>query len=652
MTAQPLPSSVPRPNATVIRVMGLEKRYRRGRVQAVKGVSFEVHKGRVFGLIGPDGAGKTSVMQILAGVLSASGGKAEVAGIDVLRRPEEMKPLIGYMPQGLGLNLYDSLTVAENIEFFRDLRQVPARQFEENRERLLAMTHLAPFLDRHAGKLSGGMRQKLALICTLIHLPDILLLDEPTTGVDPLSRRDFWTIIHELVTTRDITVLLTTAYMDEAERCHHVALMHEGTIIAEGAPENLTAGLPGGLVAVQGAPPRDIFGALRGWPGVESVALFGSEVHVLLGKSAHDLAERLRSVGFGEATVREIQPGLEDVFVHRLVMATADYPVQEQPRPTLSQGPKKSKVAENAMQADGLTCRFGDFVAVDAVHFSVRSGEIFGLLGPNGAGKTTLIRMLCGLQSPSEGVARVAGIDVRSDRERLRELIGYMSQSFSLYRDLRVRDNVELYAGLYGLSPAERHLRGGRLLESLGLTPFRDRLTGSLPSGLRQRLALACAQLHGPPVLFLDEPTSGVDPVARRQFWDIVHLLAQEEGVTVLVSTHYMDEAEHCDRLGLMQDGKLVTVGDPATLKQQAEARHGPTLVVRARAFAEAFHLLRQKFPHAILYGRRIQWQSMVPEADLEKARGQLAEAGIEADVWQEGLTMEETFVSFMELAE
>ncbi len=629
----------------IIRVEGLHKRYQRGRVHAVEDVSFEVHRGRVYGLIGPDGAGKTSVMQILAGVLSADGGKAVVAGIDVLADPEAVKPLIGYMPQGLGLNLYDSLSVEENIEFFRALRQVPEAQYRVNRERLLAMTRLAPFLDRPAGKLSGGMRQKLALICTLIHLPDILLLDEPTTGVDPISRRDFWTIVHELVATRGVTVLLTTAYMDEAERCHRVALMHEGAVIAEGAPEKLTAGLPGRLVAVQGAAPRAILAALRGWPGAESVALFGAEVHVLLKDQGPELAQRLQTAGLPEATMHEIAPGLEDVFVHRLVAAGGD------PSPEVAarlETEVDRQAARSMVQVEGLTCRFGDFVAVDAVNIEVRAGEIFGLLGPNGAGKTTLMRMLCGLQPANSGEARVAGLDVRRERGKLAERIGYMAQRFSLYRDLRVGENVELYAGLYGLSRAERERRAARLLESLGLAPYRDRLTGSLPLGLRQRLALACALLHGPPLLFLDEPTSGVDPVARRQFWDIVHLLAQEQGVTFLVSTHYMDEAEHCDRLGLMQNGRLVATGGPAQLRGAAEAKSGPVVAVRARAFAEAFSMLKPVFPGAMLYGRRIQWQSAESEADMERARQLLAAGGIEAKVGRQGLTMEEAFVSFM----
>jgi len=638
---------------SVIRVDGLKKHYRRGKVEAVKGISFEVHRGRIFGLIGPDGAGKTSIIQILAGVLHANGGAASISDINVLTKPERVKAQIGYMPQGLGLNLYDSLTVAENIDFFRDLRQVPEAQYRENRERLLKMTRLSPFLDRPAGKLSGGMRQKLALICTLIHLPDILLLDEPTTGVDPISRREFWTIIHELVTRRNVTVLLTTSYMDEAERCHRVALMHEGQIIAEDTPEQLTEHLPGQLLAVSEAAPGAIIAALRDWQGAESVALFGSEVHVLLQDGEQALRDQLAVAGLDTATVHEIPATLEDVFVHQLLSQDAtDLSLPSTPRhETAGEIVHANRQIRLPVEVEALTCRFGEFVAVDAISLSIQAGEIFGLLGPNGAGKTTLIKMLCGLQSPSAGQARVAGQDVRHQRDVLREHIGYMAQRFSLYRDLNVKSNLELYAGLYGLTPEARRRRIPVLLEGLGLAPYINRITASLPLGLRQRLALACALMHEPPVLFLDEPTSGVDPVARRQFWDHVHLLAQAGGVTVLVSTHYMDEAEHCDRLGLMQAGKLVAVGSPAQLREQAQQQHGPIVTVHARKFAAAFECLHARFPNAMLYGRRIQWQSAQPSEDAAQATQLLEAAGISAEITQQALTMEETFVSFMEEA-
>ncbi|MEA1888596.1 MAG: ATP-binding cassette domain-containing protein, partial [Pseudomonadota bacterium] len=504
----------------VIQVSKLRKNYRRGRIQAVKDISFHVGKGRIFGLIGPDGAGKTSTLQILAGVLSANGGSVTVSGVDVLKRPEGVKARIGYMPQGLGLNLYDSLTAAENIEFFRDLRQVPQTQYQANLERLLKMTRLEPFLGRAAGKLSGGMRQKLALICTLIHLPDILLLDEPTTGVDPISRREFWTIIHELVTSHKTTVLMTTSYMDEAERCHDVALMHEGEFIAQGAPDELTQSLPGELLAVDCANPGQVLSVMRGWPGIESAALFGAEVHVLLQASSQELEQRLHNVGVDDARIRTIPPGLEDLFVHKLARQTIMQPREE----ANGEGLVASHQYESIpIVTKGLTCRFGDFVAVDSVDLAVHRGEIFGLLGPNGAGKTTLIKMLCGLLPPSAGKAEVAGYDTSQQRRQICLRIGYMSQRFSLYQDLSVQANLELYAGLFGLSFGHRVNRIITLLHTLGLGEYRQRITQSLPLGLRQRLALACALLHEPELLFLDEPTSGVDPVARRQFWDTVH---------------------------------------------------------------------------------------------------------------------------------
>ena len=639
------------PVSAVIRVDSLHKTYSRGRVLAVDGVSFNVHKGRVYGLIGPDGSGKTSILQVLAGVLSADSGRAEVAGVDVLRRPEAVKPLIGYMPQGLGLNLYDTLSVAENIAFFRALRQVPEEHFRANAQRLLAMTRLTPFLDRPAGKLSGGMRQKLALICTLIHLPDILLLDEPTTGVDPISRRDFWTIIQDLVATREVTVLLTTSYMDEAERCTYVGLMQHGRLIAEGTPQALCAALPGRLVAVSGAAPQELLPRLAGWPETRSIAVFGREVHVMLDDGQVDLAGRLHAAGMAQAQVRDIPVSLEDVFVQRLVHAAV--PGDGQPQSSadaLTTATDDSPDPAPPVSTNALTCSFGAFTAVDAVSLSVQAGEIFGLLGPNGAGKTTLIKVLSGLQAASAGHAQVLGIDLAGGHQRrqLRARIGYMSQRFSLYRDLTVSANLDLYAGLYGITRAQRAGRIDTLLRGLDLVDYAPRMTRDLPSGLRQRVALAAALLHEPKLLFLDEPTSGVDPLARRQFWDLVHLLARRGGITVLVSTHYMDEAEHCDRLGLMHQGRLIASGTPAQLRERAQQQGGPILAVDAPDFATAYQALHAAFPDAMLYGRRIQWQTARPDTDHAQAVALMREAGIDCQPRQLGLSMEEAFVHFV----
>jgi ABC-2 type transport system ATP-binding protein len=639
----------------VIDVRGVSKSFGRGRIRAVRDVSFQVARGEVFGLIGPDGAGKTSLLQVLAGVLRADSGAARVAGVDVIRDPEAVKAVIGYMPQGLGLNLYDSLTAEENIEFFRDLRRVPREQYRENRERLLGMTRLGRFLDRRAGKLSGGMRQKLALICTLIHLPDVLLLDEPTTGVDPISRRDFWSIIHGLVAGRGVTVLLTTAYMDEAERCNRVSLMHDGAMIAAGRPEELTAGLAGRVFTVQSERPDDVLDALRQVPAAQSATIAGAEVRVLARGDGGRLASALGTAGLTRVTVGHVAPNLEDVFVEHLAR---DRPLASAASRALLATTRVESARDGepfgtgpAVVADRLTCRFDAFTAVDAVSLTVHPGEILGLLGPNGAGKTTLIRMLCGIQVPTDGTAVVAGADVRRARSELRRHIGYMAQRFSLYRDQTVLENLRLSAGLYGIPRAQRRSRIAALLSDLGLEALADRQPLALPLGLRQRLALACAILHQPRVLFLDEPTAGVDPLARRQFWDIVHLLAHQRGVAVLMSTHYMDEATHCDRLGFMHEGRLVGLGSPPELTRRAQEDGGPMVAVEVADFARAFLLLRGRFPDAMLYGRRIRWQSGEPQRDIPIARDVLTAAGLVADIGPQPLSMEDTFVSVVRAA-
>lgn len=630
---------------SIIQVNNLCKRYRRDAPQAVDNVSFTVPKGQIFGLIGPDGAGKTSTIQMLTGVVKADSGSAYVSDVDVVQDPESVKGMIGYMPQGLGQNLYNTLSIGENIEFFRALRQVPEAQFHENRDKLLQATHLAPFIDRPAGKLSGGMRQKLALICTLLHFPDIILLDEPTTGVDPISRRDFWAIIHELITERAVTVLLTTSYMDEAERCQTVALMSAGKIIASGPPAELTKILAGKVFELTGRPVQELM-AIEAWEGCETAAIFGATVHVDV-KEGYNVEEYVQKENWTNVVVSPIEPALEDVFVHHLVAGQKKTSFLEDLGALLT----NASSSNHPVVVENLTCRFGDFVAVDHVSFALEPGEIFGLLGPNGAGKTTLIKMLCGLLEPTEGKASVVDCDIVHDRWTLRAKVGYMSQRFSLYQDLKVIENLHLYGGLYGLTFQQMDRRINLLLDTLGLAPYKNELTGSLPMGLRQRISLGCSLLHEPSLVFLDEPTSGVDPIARREFWDLVHTLATAGGITILVSTHYMDEAQHCNRLGLMQDGKLIALDSPNALIEQAQQGAGPLLICETPQFAEAFHVLYEHFPKAMLYGRRIQWQTLTPKEDEAKAKAILEKAGIHTfRMGARPLTMEEAFVYYMNL--
>ncbi len=508
----------------VIKVENLSKFY--GNFEAVKNISFEVKKGEVFGLIGPDGAGKTSVIQILAGVASLSSGEAFINGLRVSKETEKIKEIIGYMPQGLGVNLYDNLTVEENINFFKALRLIPQHLFKKNRELLLEITKLSPFLKRPVKTLSGGMRQKLALVCTLLHLPDILLLDEPTTGVDPISRQDFWKIIYNLVKEREITVLLTTSYMDEAERCHKIALMHEGKILLEDYPEKVS--------------------------------------------------------------------NLEEVFIERI----GGKRWEEKRLKT----PLFGGVEESLVICKEVSKFFGNFIAVDKVNLEVKKGEILGLLGPNGAGKTTLIKMMCGLLEPSEGKIYVYRYEVHRERAKIWEIIGYMSQKFSLYRDLTVAENIKLYAGLYKV----KNFNPKELIELLELEEFENRWVKDLPFGIRQRVALACALLHNPKVVFLDEPTSGVDPVARKIFWEIIYEISRKKGITVIVSTHYMDEAENCDRIAFMNRGKIIALGTPEEIKKNSEKISGFLIEIKTSEYKKAFDLLLPNFTEISVYGKRI----------------------------------------------
>ena len=473
----------------------LTKRF--GELTAVDSLTLSVAQGELIGLVGSDGAGKTTTLRMLAGVMDPTSGEAQVLGCPSTQLAQ-VQGEIGYMSQRFGL--YPDLTVAENIRFYADLFDVPTAERVAREKRLLDFSGMAPFTNRLAGRLSGGMKQKLGLCCALIHTPKLLLLDEPTNGVDPVSRRDFWRILQDL-RAEGVTIVVATAYLDEAERCDRVGLLHRGRLLACDTPAGLKGLVP------------------------------------------------------GSAT----EPTLEDVFM-LMLEAGQHSALQKRPCPEFN-------ADRPAVSLDKLTKRFGEFTAVDRINLNVPRGQIFGFLGPNGAGKSTTIRMMCGILPPTSGEGRVAGFDIATEPERIKENIGYMSQRFSLYEDLTVEENIAFYAGVYRLTPAKRQERTEWVIEMAGLTERRRSNAGELSGGWRQRLALGCAILHEPPIVFLDEPTSGVDPLSRRKFWELIYNLA-EGGVTVFVTTHYMDEAEYCDRLALIYRGELVAVGAPEELKR------------------------------------------------------------------------------------
>lgn len=583
---------------------------------AVRSIDLEMARGEIFGLVGPDGAGKTTLIQMLCGILDPTGGRATVLGCDLPGDAERLVPRLGYMSQAF--SLYGKLTVAENIEFFADLRGVSRAERVERTRRILEFSRLAPYVDRTAEKQSGGMKKKLALATTLLHDPEILVLDEPTTGVDPLSRRDFWQIVFDFL-REGITVVVATPYMDEAERCHRVALMHDGRILALETPDGLKEDLIGRLVEIRSPDETRVLDAARGAPGVPVEEM------------------------------QRLEPTLEDVFASRLSATTGrTKTATTADRPPVSRC-RADGTGPPPVEAVALSRRFGSFTAVDGLSFALRRGEIFGFLGPNGSGKSTTIRMLTGLLRPTDGVARVAGRSVEEGR-RVRTMVGYMSQRFSLYDDLTVDENLEFFAGAYGLSGPESHRRRQEVLRMVGLTGREETLAGSLPGGWKQRLALASAVLHRPPVLFLDEPTSGVDPPSRRLFWDLIVRLARG-GVTVLVTTHYMDEAERCDRVGMLSRGRLVALGTPAELRDRVDARLLEAPVespLAALPSARALAGVRE----ATLRGTRLHLL-VDPGTEEREIRHGLARAGHPPTSVAAGrLTMEDVFVAVLHDAE
>ena len=532
-----------------------------GEIRALDGVSIEVRAGELTALVGPDGAGKTTLMRLMAGLLVADAGSLRVLGFDPAVDPQPIQDRIGYMPQKFGL--YEDLSVQENLDLYADLHGVTVEERGRRYPQLMQMTDLGRFTGRLAGRLSGGMKQKLGLACTLVRSPELLLLDEPTVGVDPLSRLELWIIVEHLVHEEGLTVLTSTSYLDEAEKAARVLVLHRGKALAQTGPAEVTRAAAGRSMVLDpgsGASARSLQARLLDDPEVIDAVPDGGLVRVV--SSAERAAERDRIAGLA---ARRVEPRFEDGFMV-LLRGTAAHEAGVDIR---LQRPPAAAGAGTVVEVRDLVKRFGDFAAVDHVTFEVRRGEIFGLLGPNGAGKTTTFRMLCGLLPPSGGLLKIAGVDVGSAGAAARARLGYVAQKFSLYGALTVTENLEFFASASGLRGQRRRERIDWAVRQFDLGGPARPASAELPGGFRQRLAMGAALLHEPDILFLDEPTSGADPLARRAFWRRITALA-EQGVTVIVTTHFMQEAEYCDRIAIMDAGRVLAQGSPAQIRALA----------------------------------------------------------------------------------
>lgn len=553
-------------------------------VQALQGINMQIKTGKLTALVGPDGAGKTTFLRLIAGLYKPTTGSLKVLGMDVAKDPQSVQDRISYMPQKFGL--YEDLSIQENLDLYADLHGVPMDVRKERFARLLKITDLARFTERPAGKLSGGMKQKLGLACTLVRSPELLLLDEPSVGVDPLSRRDLWIIIEQLVREENLSVILSTAYMDEAERCHEVYVMLDGQVLKQGTPDELTAQAQGQTWQVEPSPDMKarVLQAhlLDNQHYIADAVPKGNVVRFITRIESPSLPADLLPKGIvAEPRAAE----LEDAFMlllheakHTQKTVLAQENLALDPSITLienSDSPQvktkqdvKQQLEKPVIVVKDLVRTFGDFTAVANTSFDVYRGEIFGLLGPNGAGKTTTFRMLCGLLPASSGVLEVAGMNLRTARAQARAKIGYVSQKFALYGNLSVLDNLKFFGGAYGLSGKHLKQQIDKALLQFELKPHAK--SSDLPNGFKQRLSMAAALLHQPEIVFLDEPTSGVDPLARRSFWYTIGELANQ-GMTIIVTTHFMEEAEYCDRIAIQDAGKLLAIGTPQQIRGMAQ---------------------------------------------------------------------------------
>jgi ABC-2 type transport system ATP-binding protein len=559
------PSFLASKDKMLVEIENLSKVFSKEFPPALKEIRAEIPKGQIFGLVGPDAAGKTTLMRLMAGLLLPTSGSIRVAGYDSVKEARMIHHLTGYMPQKFGL--YGDLTVQQNLDLYADLKGLVGAERKPTIERLLAFTSLAPFTDRLARALSGGMKQKLGLACALIKKPTLLLLDEPGVGVDPISRRELWKMVQELL-KEGISVIWSTAYLDEAEQCDSVLLLNGGELLYSGDPKGLTQEADGKVFKVVQLEnhKRKILTKLLREEQVMDGVIQGRDVRIVLKEKE---APAFKNSDLAGLVIEKEVPRLEDAFVEILGGGP------KEASKLAAETPEIVREGKSVISAQGLTKRFGTFTAVDGATFDVKQGEVFGLLGPNGAGKSTSFKMLCGLLKPSEGKALVMEKDLQIATGKARRHIGYMAQKFSLYGDLSVMQNFEFFSGIYDIEGKEKKRMIESMIDIFHLEGYLKTSAQLLPLGYKQRLALACATMHHPEILFLDEPTSGVDPITRREFWNHINGLI-EKGVTVMITTHFMDEAENCDRIALIYRGKVIQIATPDELKIKAKSEESP----------------------------------------------------------------------------
>jgi ABC-2 type transport system ATP-binding protein len=628
---------------TAIKVTSLTKSY--SDFAAVKSVNLEIARGEIFGLIGPDGAGKTSVFQILGGVMQQTSGTAEMYGKPSI----DARPFVGYLTQTF--SLYQDLSVAENLRYVGQLRLLTNLQIEERGGHYLKMFNMDRFMDRLAGSLSGGMKQKLALACALIAEPKILLLDEPTTGVDPVSRREFWDTLAGLA-TNGMTMVVATPYLDEAERCHRVALMYDGEIHETGTPAQIRDRLGLQRLEVRAADLSQLGKAedlLTKVPQINDVQRFGDRLDLMVSDTRlgeETTKQVLADAGIETKEIKSGAPTLENSFVAKLRELGGELSVK--PFPVRRQFRQRDPGAV-AIGARDLSKRFGSFNAVKNINIEVKYGEIYGLLGANGAGKTTTIKILCGLISASSGKMELAGEQGSLRSTFVRQRLGYMSQKFSLYDDLTIEENLDFFAGVYQVPREEREEKKQWVLEISGLQGKGDLMTGSLPGGWKQRVAFGAAVMHEPSVLFLDEPTSGVDPLARRAFWKMINSFA-DRGVAVLVTTHYLEEAEQCNRLGFMVAGELVAEGTPSGVKA-AQGGHLLELITnKPQAAADLLKQSRDRWRISLFGDRLHVVVDDDPDTEIRNVTAELGQQSIQVlRAYETPYSLEDVFISIVE---